>query len=145
MSNFGAVHEHLPRADGRHPRCRSIHPHLSASCQHPTIVRSTQFVDLAALRRQRGIFPGQQLYLKRRGPSTYWFWSVRHHNFTVPARCLQAAWMLALVFSIQGPFVVDSAPIETQQPVLDECGSILAHDLFLWLPFHPVTGHSGAT
>lgn len=37
---------------------------------------------------------GQQLCLEARGPSTYWFLSVRHHHFTVPhAVCmLSACW-----------------------------------------------------
>lgn len=41
--------------------------------------------------------------------------------------------MLALAFSIPGPFVVNSAPMETQQPVLDEFVSVLAHAFLLWL------------
>ena len=48
--------------------------------------------------------------------------------------------MLALVFSIQGPFVVDSAPIETQSTVLDEFGSGLAHTFFLWSLDYAVFG-----
>ena len=48
--------------------------------------------------------------------------------------------MLALAFSIRGPFGASSAPIETRQPVLDECGSLLAHAFFLWLVVYAVTG-----
>ena len=60
--------------------------------------------------------------------------------FYGPACSLHTVRMLALAFSIRGPFGASSAPIETQQPVLNECGSVLAHAFFLWLPVYAVKG-----
>jgi len=60
--------------------------------------------------------------------------------FYGPTCSLHTVRMLALAFSIGGPFGASSAPIETQSTVLNEFGSVFAHAFFLWLVVYAVTG-----